>query len=170
MFNECCDTTYVLKRLAVLSVLLHWPCTSEFVLKQHVLLSVCFHDCSVWEQHRPWWAVIVHVVSAISPDTPSSLCISTRRNQGVSSLEEGVARNVDLHDQSNVLLSTDSSTEWLAGRNEVECHRVPATYFFAFPPITTMWRLRFQLCNTFFTQNRTMNNQPMFLRRFMDTL
>jgi hypothetical protein len=34
-----CDKTYVLKRFTVLSNLLHWLCTSELVLKQHIFLS-----------------------------------------------------------------------------------------------------------------------------------
>jgi hypothetical protein len=43
-FNVRCDVTYVLKRLAVWSGLLHWQCTSELVLKQYALLSIFFHD------------------------------------------------------------------------------------------------------------------------------
>jgi hypothetical protein len=54
--------------------------------------------------------VRVHLMSAVSPDTPSTSCIPTRRNQGVSSLADGMARHVDLHDQSNNIHSTDLST------------------------------------------------------------
>jgi hypothetical protein len=42
MFN----ITYVLQRFAVRNDLLHWLCISELVLGQHVLLSVCSHECS----------------------------------------------------------------------------------------------------------------------------
>jgi hypothetical protein len=47
MFIVRCDITIALMRLAVRNDLLHWLCTSEFLLKQYVLLSVCIHDCSV---------------------------------------------------------------------------------------------------------------------------
>jgi hypothetical protein len=53
MSNVCCDRTYVLVRLAVRYDLLHWICASELVLKQRVLLFICFHVRSVWKQHRP---------------------------------------------------------------------------------------------------------------------
>jgi hypothetical protein len=44
--NVHCDTTCVLERLAVRNDLLALAITSELILKQRVLLFVCFHDCS----------------------------------------------------------------------------------------------------------------------------
>jgi hypothetical protein len=47
------DITYVLKQLALQNELLHWLCTSQFALKEHVLLSVRSRNCSVCQQYRP---------------------------------------------------------------------------------------------------------------------
>jgi hypothetical protein len=47
MFSVCCDIMYVLKLLAVQNDLLPCLFTGELNLEQHVLLSICFHDCSI---------------------------------------------------------------------------------------------------------------------------
>jgi hypothetical protein len=44
MLNVRCDVTYVFNRLAVLNVFLLMLCISELVSKQHMLLSVHFHN------------------------------------------------------------------------------------------------------------------------------
>lgn len=46
--SACVVTAHVHKWLAVWNVL-HWLCTSELILKQHILLFVCFNNRSVWE-------------------------------------------------------------------------------------------------------------------------
>jgi hypothetical protein len=45
VFNIRCDKSYVLQWHAARSDILHCLRTNDFVLKQHALLSVCFHDC-----------------------------------------------------------------------------------------------------------------------------
>ena len=62
------DITCVLRLFAVRNDLLHWLCTSKLILKRHVLSSVWFRGCSIWEQHLPWCTVIFPVVSATGLD------------------------------------------------------------------------------------------------------
>lgn len=49
-FNIRFDITYVLDRLSVRNDV-HWLCTSELLLKQHVLLPVGFNNFSLRELH-----------------------------------------------------------------------------------------------------------------------
>jgi hypothetical protein len=57
VFNVNCDITYILKKLIVRNDLLHWTCTSGLFLKEHVLPSLCSHNCSALKQHHPWYAI-----------------------------------------------------------------------------------------------------------------
>jgi hypothetical protein len=68
----------------------------------------------------------VRLVSAMSFYAPSPSCILTSKNEDMLSLANGVARDMDLHDQSNYLYSAGSNTMWLVEWNEVE-RRVVAT-------------------------------------------
>jgi hypothetical protein len=120
MFNVHCNIMCVLRHLVVWNDLIGYT-QVKLVSKQHVLFSVCFRDCSIWEQHHPWCAVRVHLMSAISLDTPSPSWFSTSRNPELSSLANGLARPADLHNQSNDFHSTVSSTVWLVDQNDVEC-------------------------------------------------
>jgi DTW domain-containing protein YfiP len=50
-----------------------------------LLLCVCFHDCSKWEQYCSWCTVRVHhLLCATFPGTPSPSGICICRNRGVS--------------------------------------------------------------------------------------
>jgi hypothetical protein len=102
--------TFAHQLFAVRNNILHWlSTTQQLVLKQCMLLSIHFHNCSVWEQHRPWYAARVHLLSAIFSDAPSPSCIPASRYQGMSGLANGVVRHADLNDQSNDFHSTYSS-------------------------------------------------------------
>jgi len=62
------DITCVLRLFAVRNDLLHWICTNKLILKRHVLSSLWFRGCSIWQQHLPWCTVIVPVLSATGRD------------------------------------------------------------------------------------------------------
>lgn len=98
--------TYVLKRFVVRNYLLHPIRTNELVFEEYTLLFLYIHDCSVWEQHRPWCAI-----SVVS---------------GLQILANGVAKNADSHDQSSDVPSTGSRTVWLIDRNVLERYRTAA--------------------------------------------
>jgi hypothetical protein len=107
MSNVRCDiSTYLRGLLFEMASCIGYVCTSELVLKQHVLLSWFFHmratPSMIRRKNFP--------LSAISPNTPNPSCIPTSRNQGVSCRAKGVATHADLHDQSKDLHSTISST------------------------------------------------------------
>jgi hypothetical protein len=68
MFDINSDITCVLRLFAFRNDLLHWLCTSKLILKRHVLFSVWFRGCSIWEQHLPWHALLFPVVSATGLD------------------------------------------------------------------------------------------------------
>jgi hypothetical protein len=124
-FNVHCDITHVFKQPDVQNYLLHWLCTSELILKQHVLLSVYFHDCSIWQQHHPWCAarvisrlgfLMIHKVLHVSPQVKIKECQVWQ-----------MGWTANLHNQSNDFISTSSSTLQLVDWNEVQRHCITAT-------------------------------------------
>jgi len=53
MFAVTCGLVYLslLKLLAPWIYVLHWLCTRELVLKEHMIAFICWHDFSQWEDH-----------------------------------------------------------------------------------------------------------------------
>jgi hypothetical protein len=78
---SCCTLSCLIRY--VLKGQLKW----HFALAMHKgaryktarVLSIYFHECSVWEQHLPWCAARVHFTSAASPVIPTPSWIPTTR-------------------------------------------------------------------------------------------
>jgi hypothetical protein len=103
-----------------------------------------------------------HVVSAIPSDIPSPSRIAKRRNQGVSSLTNGVARHAELQDQSNDFHSThkcNKCIKMVVGDRRITAVDKSHNYVTAEISIHDVTR--------FFTQNKTMNKHPKFGRYFV---
>jgi hypothetical protein len=66
IFAVTCDVMYnVLKLLAHWIYLLHWLCTSELFLKEHMFAFICLHDFSQWEDHGRWWVLVLQLMLTV---------------------------------------------------------------------------------------------------------
>jgi hypothetical protein len=71
----------VVKKVDVWNVVMCWLCASRLILQLHELLSLCFYDCSTWEEDHLWCAIKYYPMIAISFGTPPPSYIHQNRNQ-----------------------------------------------------------------------------------------
>jgi hypothetical protein len=100
------DITCVLRLFAFRSDPLHWLCTSKLIFKRHVLSSVWFRGCSIWEQHLPPSMTHTCISCRVCDWSWSSTPVSGIK--GVSQLQYRMARHANLYVQSIDFHNTDS--------------------------------------------------------------